>query len=498
MTLDEIVEGPAWVSSGLDEPAGRYPLRVEPAVGRLVEKLLPGIITTTTGARYFGLHALAWSEAHKQSDPEAFVRRCEAVLAGVYWQHERSSTGHQRQVPSAHGESEVPKFMSSGTFDLSAASARGGYSSAGFAGTYFAPERAIGLLRGTWPPQPGPRADLAVLQESLGDVLHLARSDTLTLSELENASHLCPCQAATSADGAWLRAVMFETVPTDDESLNRQVTALMLLEALEGGSHHDPESAFRLAHGFGIPIEGTGAEATIRRAWRAAVLRNYSVSAWRHLWAWLTDHLAQDELSANELADRLAQALGNETVRDFVANTPRRCDGSELLPVEEQVRESDEDAPRRALRHLVLGTQRLADLDPETYEAFLGLPSERMSDLGPLWFAHQLREHENSVLATLATDLVDTMLQRARRVALSKMRLDPKTLRPYLPTRLRERDGFYSVTSPESDAEVSLRGWTLAQVLSALGAIDRPDGTYALSPVGEAMAATLRTAASAP
>ncbi len=50
MATFDLVEGPAWVASGLEESPGRYPLRVEPAAGRLVEKLLPGVITTTTGA----------------------------------------------------------------------------------------------------------------------------------------------------------------------------------------------------------------------------------------------------------------------------------------------------------------------------------------------------------------------------------------------------------------------------------------------------------------
>jgi len=55
----QLVEGPTWTCSGLNESAGLYPLRVEPSVGRLVERLLPGVITTTTGARYYGLHTLA-------------------------------------------------------------------------------------------------------------------------------------------------------------------------------------------------------------------------------------------------------------------------------------------------------------------------------------------------------------------------------------------------------------------------------------------------------
>lgn len=108
----DLVEGPFWVASGLDESRGRYPLRVEPAVGRLVEKLLPGVITTTTGARYYGLHALAWSDAHDRELDAVlaaeFVRRCEVVMATASLAHAAAPGGHVRQVPSAHGSDRIP------------------------------------------------------------------------------------------------------------------------------------------------------------------------------------------------------------------------------------------------------------------------------------------------------------------------------------------------------------------------------------------------------
>ena len=95
-----------WVASGLDESRGLYPLRVEPAVGRLVEKLLPGVITTTTGARYYALHALAWAEAQEReldaAAAAAFVRRCEVVMAAASLAHGFSPGGHDRRVPEAH------------------------------------------------------------------------------------------------------------------------------------------------------------------------------------------------------------------------------------------------------------------------------------------------------------------------------------------------------------------------------------------------------------
>jgi hypothetical protein len=492
MAVEQLIEGPGWVSSGLDESSGLYPLRVEPAVGRLVERLLPGVITTTTGARYFGLHTLAWADAEQRGldadEAATFVRRCEVVVAAASLVHGRH--GHARRVPAAHGEDRVPRFIDGGRLDLAAAAAKGGYSQGGFADTYAAPERTIGLLRGASPPRPGPRADLVPLRAALGDVLEAARSVTLTLDELSGLGHLCPCAVAEAADGEWLRRVMFEQADRDSEGdRNRQVTALMLLEALEGGPHDDPERAFRLAHGFGAEILGDSAAATARRAWRAAILRNYSVSAWRHLWRWLSEQLAGDAMLARELADRLADAVGGGRVGALVDDLPQRVDGGRLLPAEEGLRTADEDVPLRSLRQLALGAQRLDDLDAETRDAFLGRDRD---DLGPSWVAHQLAEHADSTLADLARDLVDTMLRRARRVAVSKMRLG-EGLRPYVPTRLRDRDGLLSMAGVEADAEVSLRGWTLAQVLGALGAIDRPDDHYELSALGVELAGRLRS-----
>src|SRR3954453_18020366 len=96
-----------WVASGLDESRGLYPLRVEGAIGSLVELLLPGVITTTTGARYFALHTLAWADAERRElddvTAEAFVRRCEVVVAAASWSHSQHG-GHVRRVPDAHGE----------------------------------------------------------------------------------------------------------------------------------------------------------------------------------------------------------------------------------------------------------------------------------------------------------------------------------------------------------------------------------------------------------
>lgn len=248
----------------MDESSGLYPLRVEGAVFNLVERLLPGVITTTTGARYFGLHTLAWSDAQDRGleagEAEEFVRRCEVVMAAAFRGHE--TTGHLRRVPAAHGEDRLPRFMSGGRLDLAAAAALDGFSKEGFAGTYRRAEQAIGLLTAGQPPRRGPRADLGPLRAGLGDVLDLAREDVLKESTFSEIEHICPCQAAEAADGEWLQRVMFEEADPDFEGdRSRQVAALLLLDAVAMTSDGDVDRSFRLTAGFGDPIEDDSGDA---------------------------------------------------------------------------------------------------------------------------------------------------------------------------------------------------------------------------------------------
>src|SRR3954454_3325160 len=103
MAIERLVDGPAWTRFGIQESAGRYPLRVESAVSNVVGRLLPGVITTTRHARMYTLHTLAWAAAHERGLEQGvaadFVRRCEVVIAGVHRFHEH----HRVELSSAHG-----------------------------------------------------------------------------------------------------------------------------------------------------------------------------------------------------------------------------------------------------------------------------------------------------------------------------------------------------------------------------------------------------------
>jgi hypothetical protein len=334
------------------------------------------------------------------------------------------------------------------------------------------PERALRLLAAGRYPGPGERAELNPLREGLAGLFELAERDKLSAEEQLQAIGLCPCKAARSPDGHWLREAMFEQADPDVQGDRyRQTACAMLLDALAEGPE-DVTQAFRLAHGFGDPITGEGRDATARRAWRAAILRNYSVSAWRDLWRWVSEVLAAEPVTEAELSERLAASVGAGSVSDLLAELPERVEGQSIVAAEEQVREAGEREPRDSLRLLALGALRLGDLDADTRPAYLG---EDRGDLGPEWVRTQLEESGSAPLGAFAVELLDVMLRRARYVAYSKMSLDPESGELYLPTRLRERDGKLWMVEVEGDAEVSLRTWTLFQVLCGLGAT-RLDG----------------------
>lgn len=228
-----MVEGPAWTGVGLDERAGKYPLRVERAVARLVDKLLPGVITTTRHARMYTLHALAWAEADERGlgkdEAEEFVRRCEVAIAGVYHHH----ASHRTELSSAHGEGRLHRFVADGVLDIERAARPGGLSTAGFANVYVGASIRIGLLSPDQPPRRGARADLTALRMGLGDLLPLAERDRVPIRELADAGHLCLCSGIDAADGRLLRRVLFEEPEegrVDDR--HRQLTAHMTLDAV--------------------------------------------------------------------------------------------------------------------------------------------------------------------------------------------------------------------------------------------------------------------------
>jgi hypothetical protein len=490
VVVGALVDGPAWTGIGLEESAGRYPLRVEAAVGRLVGRLLPGVITTTRHARMYCVHALAWAEAAERqldrSAAEEFVRRCEVVMSAIHHFHQP----HRIALSSAHGEERVPLFVHDETFDVERAARRGGLSEAGFAGVYVGPCLRIGAVSTDQPPRRGARADLGALRAGLGDLLDLAVRDRISLWELRAAAHLCTCEAASAPDGRWLRRVLLEEPEAEHaEDRYRQLTCLLMLETLHEQPSANPARAFRERWAFGELAAGSAADERVMVAslWRAAELRNYSVSAWRALWRWLAAQLNEQPMTAEELGERLADALDDVRVLELLDGLPPRIDANVILPAESDV--ADEPwSPTNALRQLALGSQRLEDLTDVTLQAFVGTDP---TDLGPRWVAGLLDESRGRHVRDVARELAIMLVRRAKRVALSKMYMT-KSGRPFVPTRLRDRDGILSVRGEEGGGALALRTEPLAHMLAGLGILDRADdGTFLVSDLGEELRARI-------
>ncbi|MDQ3571465.1 MAG: hypothetical protein M3383_01230 [Actinomycetota bacterium] len=488
MTLEPLVDGPAWTGSGIHESGGRYPLRVEGAVSSIVGRLLPGVITTTRHARMYGVHTLAWSVAHERKlEPEPaaeFVRRCEVVIAGIHHYHEP----HRVTLSSAHGESDLYRFIADDQLDVAAAAQRHGLSVAGFANVYYGLCVAIGALAPGSDPRPGERADMNALREDLGDLLELAERPSLSVDELREAKHLCLCEAAPCSDGRWLRNVLVEDVDDRPDDRHRQLTCVLLLEALRDAPSPDATSAFRNRWAFGPP-EGdaeSDERAMVAALWRAASLRNFSVGAWRALWRWLTAQLAVEPMTAQQLGDRFADALEDLSVSELLDGLPTRTDGPSILPAEVVLAE-EEETPTRWVRQLAVGASRLDDLDGPTLAAYVGSDP---TDLGPRWVAGLLGEARERHIRDVARELAVILVRRAQRVALSKMYLTTDG-RPFVPTRLHDRDGILSVRGEEGAGDVALRISSLAAVLAGLGYLNHDDGTFTVAAPGEELLARL-------
>jgi hypothetical protein len=455
----------------------------------LVDGLLPGVITTTTHARAYALHTLVWAEAARRgledAEANAFMRRCEVVIGGITLQHEE----HRAWIPGPHGGEAIRKGIEqAGRLEVAELAGLYTPNAMGFGGVYVGSELRLGLLVAGRPPLPGPRANEQLLREALGETLELADEDTLTLDTLHSLPHLCACGAPEHTDGPWLRQIFVNPEPAEGlEAADRPRcdTARLLGRVLAGGADAATENAFRLAVAFGdfVPSDPVASSLPIAQAWRGAILRNYSVGAWRRLWSWLVDLLVEPATAAS-LAEQLAEALPDTTVEEMIAGLPMHLEAGVLLPAEENLRSAEpRPDPFTEIQLLTLGAMRLDDLNGRALVAFAGREDE--DDLGPRWFRAQVDARRGDRLRDFGRWLAEMMVLRAHRVALSKMVFLPNG-RFWIPSRIRERAGLLTRLSSEGWGDVGLRIDTFSSVLAGCGVIERtPDGVWTLTAEGE-------------
>lgn len=474
-SVSRVVLGPEWSLEGLQVAAGRFPLGVEQHILRMSSLLVPGATTVTPHGRYYALHALAAVEAGRKdlgpAESMDLLRRMEVVMAGVSVLHEQNPDEHSHW-PRPHGADVIsPSLRATGTLDIAQLSKPGsGYVKAqsGYWAPYAGSEYILGIVSAGGDLRPGDRCDASAVRAGLGELVDLAQQDQLGADALASRPYLCLCGGRHAQDGLWLRRLLCNPPAEGAQGKadrTRRATSRLLAQAVGDGAE-DFATAFSDALAFGPFTHDNPVAAALDEAlaWRGVILRNYSVAAWRRLWAWLVDQV--DELiSAEELAETFADHLPDRTVAAFVAGLPDTTDSTGTpRPAENELRASQGSIPATEVAVLAVGARRVAELDGRAGEAFRGRPVE----LAPEWMARRLQTHATANLRDFGRALVGDLVVRARRIAMSKMVRRPDgTI--WLPTRLHEKGDLLWRTSREGSRDVGLRIAQLGTVLAGAG-----------------------------
>lgn len=505
--MTAVVDGPAWSARGLVQHDSRYPLKVEGAVQRAVTLLLPGVSTASEFVRYFALYAALAVHADDHGlDGEAcrdLVRRSEVVLAGVSMLDEEGPAGPARR---AHGVDGVRPWFGEG-LDVAGAVNMGAeqhsYSPRkwGFWGSYGGASQVLGTVAVEDNAfRVGRHACPAGVRELFRPLIAAAAHDYLALPQLE-ALRPISLHSDDLPETPWLLDLFTATrggrhEPGQWQPDDRRRRAAMriigrttVLHGADTGLTW-PE-AVESAVVFSDALETDPVLAGIDEAaaWRGVLLRNYSVSAWRRLWAALVRSIGHEDdstdRSAEELQAWLADQMPSMTVRAFMDELPPGMTGRHPASAERTVlADGDIRDPVTNIRLLLLGARRTAELEGQARTVFLGQQNEI---LNPLWMAFCAREFWDRPLRDLAMRLVIDMLAQARRIALDKMRPDPnRRLQVY--SRIHERNGRYYKTRDEGDAALGTRLEVAAGIAEQLGLIDLAgDGAATVTDLGFAV-----------
>lgn len=493
-----VIDGPAWSAPGLVPHDNRYPLKVETAVQRAVSLLLPGVSTASELVRYYALYAALAAHAEDRGldgeECRALVRRSEVVLAGVSMLDPDETAGPVR----VHGADGVRQWFGDVLDVLGAVNMgneRNSYSSRkwGFWGTYGGPSQVLGTVAVEDNAfRVGRHACPARVRELFAPLFAGAKRDRLSRPDLEALRPIGP-RSDERPEIPWLldlftatREGLHEPAQWQPDDLRRRATMRVLGRAtvLHGADTSLTWTEMvEAAVAFGDALQSDPILAGIDEAtaWRGTLLRNYSVSAWRRLWAALVRTIG----SADEATDRTAEELQtwlaeqmpvDMTVRTAMDELPPAMTGGHPAPAEWTVlAQGGIRDPLTNVKLLLLGSRRADDLNGTARTVFLGRQSEI---LNPLWMVGCVREFEDRSMRDLAVRLVNDMLAQARRVALDKMRPDSSgRLQVY--SRIHERNGRYYKTRNEGDVTIGTRLDVAAGITAQLGLIDVADNQSA-------------------
>jgi hypothetical protein len=484
------VLGPAWADTAGRLEVVRNPLRIQNHVTSMVAALVPGVIATTTQARYYGLHPwLVAVASERELDVQGLwrlIRRVEVALAWVSSHHD----DHLVELPTAHGEFEIRPHVHDGILNLASASEPGQYvaAEAGFAGsTYFGSEVELGLMERGW--QRGPRYGdhtLQTIASRLAPLLELAENDELDgdMAKAAADAGLCVCGARAGNEGDWLRRLICGELGGPKwmkPDMSRRGTATLLARSIKHaeGDIADPIDAMRQALCFDGSLDGSPVAFGLvdqAEAWRGLLLRHYLVTAWRDLWADVVEECIGTATSVVQNA--IASRFGNTTVKAFVDQFETSTAEGRLLPAEEAAW-AELPSPVSHVAVMAIATRRLSELGDRAKQIFTGADE---AEWGPGWLQAEFSAGSSYQLSAWVSNLVERMLNRSVGIALDKFRLVEG--RGVVPAQVRERDGTWHQVTATGRGALNLRLQPLAYVMAGAGLLDQAQGSWTVTTFG--------------
>jgi hypothetical protein len=478
-------DGPGWAPHSLDVQGGRFPLSVEAHLLNMTASLVPGATTVTTSARYYTLHGAVALEAERRQleveDRLELLRRCEVLMAAASIVHPSATAG------TVHGNDVLIRRSAGTRFDIDQLSIpKDGYSDArtGFLGPYIGSELTLGILDdGTM--APGKRLTGASLGNGFDGLFDLAGQPSVTADQLADAAGLSIGALRVSDDGHWLaRQLCAVDLPDMDVADRTRAGTVRLLEraAALAPSSNIVES-FRQVVACGPSARTDPVIAVIPEAepWRGTLFRHDSVGAWRELWAWLVDAI-DGPTRRSELIERLADELPGTTLGGFERELPATQDTQgDPIDAESLIRHQQRTVPSKSLALIMLGAIRASELTGPSRAALVG-NAQKVAVLSPIWVGDWVDNRRHMHLRDVAGELTEVLLDRAMRIAMSKMRL--RNGRMWLPSVVGERGEFLYRVGREGRGNVGLRLDQLAGLLRGVGVFDSSSAGWTLGPRG--------------
>ncbi|MFC1436956.1 hypothetical protein ABUW04_01680 [Streptacidiphilus sp. N1-10] len=503
------VFGPAWAMEGLGVRAGRYPLSVEGPVMRAVDHLVPGMSTVTRYIRYHSLYAAIAANSLMQgldvSACRRLVRRCEVLMAALQCTEDMADDAW-----SAHGVDRVRGFCGDDVVQLARAADEEGLSGSysprrwGFWDQYGGPATVLGTVAvrdGVLVPGRHPFPD--ELQRSFAPLLALAEPDEVPLGGLD-AARAVALGITIPAEQEWLMSALTATregrhdpgvwEPTD---LTRRATLRVLGRAIDlhgwEGDGYQETLCSAVVFGGGMSGDPVLAEIPEALGWRGLLLRNYSVGAWRKLWAALVGQVGSKDGEADRTAAELRAWLADQAPRATLRGTidellPLWDGDGDPLPVERDLLEAGGD-PMTMVRLLLVGAlrSRPGGLSDDVRAVYLGRRRHGGEFLDPTWVDGLVTDYLDRPTSDLAERLVDDMLAQAQRVALAKVRTDLGTGHLRIFSRLHVRNERYFKTGDEGATDIGTRVYELGFFGEQLGLFTVQDDCYVTTPAGRAI-----------